>query len=223
MNPLRQYQSYECGSDGYPFAWHGKCSCDGISAAEGMDICIYDVCTGDQPAIKDLIREEATNRCERCWHPYSKGEGKWSPCDERCTHGGDIRYRDLALDEPWRETYYRGPVGETLDDEYPEGTRRRWEVEALYRILTVHHLDEDKTNCRWWNLVALCQRCHLLMQRKVVMGRPYHYEHSEWFKPYAAAFYAFKYLGEDLSREEVMARLPELLRLEYQGTQESLL
>jgi hypothetical protein len=61
------------------------------------------------------------------------------------------------------------------------------------------------------------------MQRAVVMDRPYHFEHSEWFRPYAAAFYGFKYLGEDLSREEVDARLPELLALEHRFTQEALL
>lgn len=27
-------------------------------------------------------------------------------------------------------------------------------------VLTVHHLDFDPTNCAWWNLIALCQRCH---------------------------------------------------------------
>ncbi len=28
-------------------------------------------------------------------------------------------------------------------------------------VLTVAHLDHDKTNNRFWNLKALCQRCHL--------------------------------------------------------------
>jgi len=31
--------------------------------------------------------------------------------------------------------------------------------------LTVHHLDADKSNCQDWNLAALCQRCHLRVQR----------------------------------------------------------
>jgi 5-methylcytosine-specific restriction endonuclease McrA len=30
--------------------------------------------------------------------------------------------------------------------------------------LTVHHLDGDKSNCAFENLVALCQRCHLHIQ-----------------------------------------------------------
>jgi hypothetical protein len=35
-----------------------------------------------------------------------------------------------------------------------------------------------------------------------------------WFKPYAAGWYAWSYLGEDLTREETMARMDELLALE---------
>lgn len=221
MNRLRQYESWELGSDGYPFAWHGRCTCDQVSVMDSLDMCFYDECTGTGPSIKDMVREEAQNRCERCWHPYVKGMGEWSPCDERCTHGGPFRARSA---EP-------GPNAGVLFD-YPTTASIRElvatmpfieSIEARYRILTVHHLDEDKANCRWWNLVALCQRCHLSMQKRVVMDRPYHYEHSEWFQPYAAGFYAFKYLGEDLSREEVMARLPELLKLEHRFTQGVLL
>jgi hypothetical protein len=82
-----------------------------------------------------------------------------------------------------------------------------------WRILTVHHLDGDKSNCRWWNLAALCQRCHLAIQGKVKMHQTYAWPHSEWFRPYVAAFYAYTIAGEDLSREEVEACLPELLAL----------
>ena len=81
-------------------------------------------------------------------------------------------------------------------------------------VLTVHHLDGDKANCRWWNLPALCQRCHLSIQGRVNPWTPWFLEHSEWFKPYAAGFYAWRYLPEDLTRAEVEARLPELLALE---------
>lgn len=79
------------------------------------------------------------------------------------------------------------------------------------RCLTVHHLDGDKANCRWWNIPALCQKCHLQVQAKVRMDQTYVWPHSEWFKPYVAAYYAFTVLGEDLGREEVLARLDELL------------
>jgi hypothetical protein len=80
--------------------------------------------------------------------------------------------------------------------------------------LTVHHADADKENVAWWNLLALCQRCHLSVQGRVVLARPWLLTHSEWFKPYVAGFYAHKYLGEQLSRDEVMARLDTLLALE---------
>lgn len=80
--------------------------------------------------------------------------------------------------------------------------------------LTVHHLDGNKHNCRWWNLTALCQRCHLSVQARVVMEDRYILEHADWFKVYAAGYYAREYLGEDLTREQTMDRIGELLALE---------
>lgn len=56
--------------------------------------------------------------------------------------------------------------------------------------LTVHHLDANKSNCAWFNLAALCQRCHLYIQSKVIMQRPWLLPHSDWFKPYVAGYYA---------------------------------
>lgn len=79
--------------------------------------------------------------------------------------------------------------------------------------LTVHHLDLDPSNCRWWNIPALCQRCHLHIQSAVVMERPWLFEHTDWFKPYVAGYYAYTLLGEDLTREEAEARLDELLSI----------
>jgi hypothetical protein len=191
MNDLLiQYQNVM--PDGYPWQWHFP--------------------GNTTPAIKDLIREQAGHRCQRCGHPYRKGEhgnGEWSPCDEQCKHGGPFRVWFQTPGVEWQHFY------DVLGFE-------GMPIEAQWRILTVHHLYEDKANCRWWNLASLCQRCHLRMQRAVVMGRPYHYEHSEWFKPYAAGFYAWKYLGEDLGREETLERLPALLALEHRFTQEAI-
>ena len=154
--------------------------------------------------IKHRVREEAGHRCVRCQHPYRVGEngrGEWSPCDERCTHRGPIR-NALLIEVPCPHpvgTYFEhGNVG----------------IEAKWRILTVHHLDGNKLNCRWWNLAALCQRCHLQIQGKVKMAQVYPFEHSTWFKPYAAAYYALVYLDQELTREEVLDRLDELLALE---------
>ena len=83
--------------------------------------------------------------------------------------------------------------------------------------LTVHHLDLNPANCQWWNLPALCQRCHLQIQHKVDLNRPWVMaEHSEWFKPYAGGYFAWKYLGTQLSRDEVEANLDYYVNLERQ-------
>lgn len=76
--------------------------------------------------------------------------------------------------------------------------------------LTVHHLDLNPANCEWWNLPALCQRCHLVIQAKVWIDQPFMFEHSTWFKPYAAGYYAhIHHLPED--RLFVMTNLEFLL------------
>ena len=85
---------------------------------------------------------------------------------------------------------------------------------ASGHVLTVHHLNGQKDDCRWWNLVACCQRCHLSVQGRVRMDRPWIFEHSAWFRPYVAGAYAWRYLGQELTRAQVMARLDELLALE---------
>jgi len=82
------------------------------------------------------------------------------------------------------------------------------------RILTVHHFDGDKSNDHWWNLMALCQVCHLQVQSKVDPQVPWFFEHSEWAKPYVAGFYAHKYEGRMIDRKEAMERMAELLAYE---------
>lgn len=81
--------------------------------------------------------------------------------------------------------------------------------EAGY-TLTVHDLDMNPANCEWWNIPALCQRCHLTIQSKVIMERIYMFEHSEWFKPYAAGYYAFKN-NLPHTKEFVLSHLDQLL------------
>lgn len=132
----------------------------------------------------------------------------WTPCDEQCTHDGPLR---IILN---------GKVLTVVDQLsagfIPEDSRRAYGadvIQAVARVLTVHHLNGNKLDCRWWNLAALCQKCHLSIQGRVVMGRPYFLEHSIWFQPYAAGYYAWSRLGLDLPREEIEARLDELLAL----------
>lgn len=203
MNLLRIYAPDECIYDGYPHAWHKQTSVLGPTPVEF-------------PAIKDIIREQADHRCERCRHPYTKGQhgnGQWSPCDEQCRHMGPARIQSAREKGVWSEINLTA-YGETaatarLDYGLPD-----WNVEAEWRILTVHHLNGAKYDCRWFNLAALCQRCHLSVQGKVFMERPYDREHSDWFKIHAAGWYASKYLDEDITRDEAEARLYELLALE---------
>lgn len=204
MSPLRLYNPNECGKDGYPLAWH-KCP-DCNPGDSGCDTCL------DGQSIKGLVRVLAGQRCVRCKHPYIVGAhyengGEWSPCDERCTHGGPMRGWS-EYGDPREERHAAASMLDLLRC----GDLSR--VEASWRILTVHHLTGEKCDCRWWNLVALCQRDHLYMQGRVVMDRPFILEHSAWFKPYAAGFYAHKYLDEDLTRQETEARLDELLAFE---------
>jgi hypothetical protein len=77
-------------------------------------------------------------------------------------------------------------------------------------VLTIHHLDGDKSNNAWWNLAALCQRCHLHIQGKVIMERPYMFEHSEWFRPYVAGYYAAQH-GHPDDRDWVLENIEALL------------
>ncbi len=85
-------------------------------------------------------------------------------------------------------------------------------------VLTVHHMDGDKSNCEWWNLLALCQRCHLSVQAKLDPQIPFFLPHSDWIRPYVAGFYALKYHGELLSRVEVETQIEDLLALELAVT-----
>lgn len=206
----------EIGPDGYPYAWH-RPTPPTVLLHEPAAV----------PPIKDLIREQAGHRCERCGHPYTKGQGLhggFSPCDEQCTHGGPVRVREtgwtppeLKTDGGWRVyDVVHEPIGDGIYDDGPGGQRvKRWEIEASWRILTVHHLNRVKHDCRWWNLAALCQRCHLVIQGKVWLERPWLGEHSEWFKPHAAGWYAWSFLGLEPTREETMERLDEFLSLEH--------
>lgn len=52
------------------------------------------------------------------------------------------------------------------------------------KVLTVHHLDGDKSNCELFNLAALCQRCHLSIQGRVNMFQDYMFSHSDWMEPH---------------------------------------
>lgn len=133
--------------------------------------------------------------------------GEWSPCDALCTHGGPLRVK-LPSDpvDRWIETdKISGSIYVLIDAGY--------RFEAKWRVLTVHHLDGDRGNSRWWNLLSLCQRCHLYIQGRVIPERPWILEHTDWFKPYVAGFYAWYHAGAEPTRAEVEANLEHWLQL----------
>lgn len=165
----------------------------------------------DWPEINARVCVEVGHRCIRCGHPYTKGAhgaGEWSPCDDRCTHSGPhgFEYPDGQVIPVTVDLPTKGLLDVARSAE--AGPKC---VVAQWRILTVHHFDGRKDNCVWWNLLALCQRCHLHTQARVNPQQPYMLEHSDWLKPYVAGFYAHKYEGKQLTRAEVMLRLDELL------------
>lgn len=131
----------------------------------------------------------------------------WSSCDTMCRHPGPARAR-VTSDRPWQAR------NDASIDMLRFAISQGNEVQAAWRILTVHHLNGRKHDLRWFNLAALCQRCHLHIQKKVVIERVYPFEHTPWFQPYAAGWYAHAYLGQNLTRAQVLRRLPELLALE---------
>lgn len=116
--------------------------------------------------------------------------------------------RCLHLDPRRGRQWFGLPVSNDCDDR----CRHRGEPGKM-RALTVHHLDGNKANLCWWNLLALCQACHLSVQARVLPERPWLWEHADWFRPYVAGFYAAYYGHVFLSCDETVARIDELLAL----------
>ena len=159
------------------------------------------------PKYWDDLAEKTKNlagwRCVRCDHPHESPKER-IPCDAQCDLTRHPEVTEVA-------TRYYEKYGEHVEPVYG----RIWPNQRQ-RVLTVHHLDGDKGNSAWWNLAALCQVCHLQIQGRVEMRQRYILEHSDWFKPYVAGYYAKTYQDRHLTREEVMAELDELLQLERQ-------
>jgi hypothetical protein len=192
-------------------------------ATNSSDFRLYEIAdgAGGYPAewhktLKHLVRELAGHRCVRCKHPYQNGQhgrGEWTPCDEGCRHDGPLRLFGGGKEIDRIPAMSGGFVAADLFRAH----KGLCAVEAQWRILTVHHIDGNKLNCRWWNLAALCQRCHLTIQGRVKLNRPWLLDHSEWFRPYVAGYYAATLLGEELDRDETMSRLDELLEVGRTG------
>jgi len=138
---------------------------------------------GTYPDNWDVISEKVKDRAGwRCVRCGHKGEfvGIPMPCDSRC-------------DRSKHAEFAKGG----------DGRQRQ-------RVLTVHHLDNNKSNIEWWNLVALCQVCHLIIQGKIKIEQMWMFKHSDWIKPYVAGYYANIY-GYPTEERWVMDHVEDLL------------
>ena len=246
MSLLRVYTPEECGRDGYPFVWHRCDECNG-EGTRGDHYCEPCEGAGSVKNMIRQRAGHRCIRCGHPYKPgdgewvEADGDGElastplfdnlsladfpdrrprevqatravlWSPCDDRCTHDGPLRVFD---GEQWQAS----PYVDNFTPAHIFDASEYEQVQAAWRILTVHHLDERKANLRWWNLTSLCQRCHLNVQRRVKLERPWATEHSEWFKPYAAGWYAHRYLNREVTREaleNVEGLMDELLAIEH--------
>lgn len=142
---------------------------------------------GNWPEVATAVKADAGERCVRCGHP-----------------NGDTQRRRTAFDEPG-ESAVKSLV--------PCDDRCSHEQDGKMRVLTVHHLDGDKANNRWWNLLALCQVCHLQVQAAVIPERPYMLPHTPWFRVYVAGFYAWYYGGVEVDRADAEANTDRYLAM----------
>jgi hypothetical protein len=75
----------------------------------------------------------------------------------------------------------------------------------------IHHFDGDKSNNAWWNLMALCNSCHLYVQATVIPERSFMFHHSTWMIPYVCGYYAAR-AGIEITRAEADANPEKWLR-----------
>lgn len=110
--------------------------------------------------ISRLIRfNRAQNKCEKCKVPNHAfitrdKKGHW-------TYRFSLKFLNGLKQEGWKPT------------EIAKG------FDCTYIVLTVAHIDRDKTNNRFWNLAAWCQRCHLLHDKEQhIANRKYGRDHK---------------------------------------------
>lgn len=133
-------------------------------------------------------KDAAGWRCVRCLHPFAPDTGSPLLCDQACDIEKGI-HRKVGGRDPRARAHDRVTV----------------HTMALLEALNygIHHFDGDKSNNRWWNLMALCNSCHLKIQSSVVPERVWLFQHSTWAQPYVGGFYAYWYAKREVTREEV--------------------
>jgi hypothetical protein len=104
----------------------------------------------DWPQLSALIRfERAKGQCEECRRPHGR----------MICHLGDGRWWDPES-ATWRDGAGRRIRGALEVEDLTV------QVRTTRVVLAAAHRDHDPTNNRPRNLVALCQRCHLLHDRE---------------------------------------------------------
>ena len=155
----------------------------------------------DRKELHNAVRAEAGNRCVRCKHP--EGDRQIMTTDqarvdelEKTFANVTVKPHHFDADDVmgWRVVIHSPCTDDCTHAE-----------DGKIRVLTVHHLDGHKANNAWWNLLALCQVCHLQIQARVIPERPWLFAHTEWFVPYVCGFYAAYYGNEDITREQADA------------------
>lgn len=137
--------------------------------------------------ISQIAKSIAEYRCVRCGHSFSR-RGVPLPCDDRCDQTRGIHLK---------------PVERNLAG---------FDMRLLGLNYGVHHLDGDKGNCLWWNLLPMCNSCHLKFQARVIPEQEYLHEHSPWFRVYVAGYYAAQ-RGLILARPQVEADVERFLAM----------
>lgn len=124
------------------------------------------------PNWREIARQVKANvghRCERCGHPdeppWKTAQGRFIPM-------------------------WQSRTGSRQDVRSPCDERCSHPPNSKQRMLTVHHLDNDKGNCERWNLAALCQVCHLVIQGRVKLEQFWMLPHSPWMLPHVEGYYA---------------------------------
>ncbi len=162
------------------------------------------------------VKDAAGWRCIRCGHPH--GDHMFTTSDEERVAQYEQEFSGSVLvtfgDVCWR---VKAIVRCTPDCSHPK--------DGKLRTLTVHHLDGHKANDAWWNLLALCQVCHLQVQAKVIPERQFLFRHSAWFVPYVCGFYAHYYGKQEITRAEADATPDKWLAMGqpwlYEGTEKA--
>ena len=108
------------------------------------------------------VRAKAGNRCEWCGAPNKKViyRTRTRPVETQLMLNCSREFRTYAVD--WRRVYEISAPGSCVVEKTEKMDWPRLRFHGLTRIiLTVSHLDRDRTNNERSNLAALCQRCHL--------------------------------------------------------------